>query len=407
MTSWEYDAAVIGAGPAGLATAISLAAVGCKTVIAGPPFNSDPARPDTRTTALLQASVRLLQNTGVWQHCEPEAAPLEMIRLIDDTGRLIRAPEVAFDCNELGGEPFGFNISNTALVAALYQRAASIPGLTLIETSGATRIEPGGTHVRITLAEGREITAELVAAADGRKSICRDAANIGTKNWSYPQKALAFNFSHSEPHNNCSNEFHRSAGPFTTVPLPGTNSSLVWVETPQQADHLLSMPDQDIIGIMSERLHGILGTIMDIGPRGAFPLTGMSVEQYAARRIALVGEAAHVIPPIGAQGLNLGFRDAAALAGCVSDNSKLNDAGSEKILQGYNQSRRNDVGSRTFAVDLFNRSLISAYLPVHAARGLGLHLMNSVGPLRRLFMREGLASNSRLPKLMQPSQQVF
>jgi len=406
MNHPEYNVAVVGAGPAGLTTAISLASVGYRTAIAGPPYNPDPSQPETRTTALLQASVRLLQNTGVWQLCENDATPLEMIRLIDDTGRLLRAPEVTFDCNELGGEPFGYNIPNTALVSALYQRAGSLSGLTLIETAGATKVEPGETHVCITLAEGQKFTAALLAAADGRKSLCRDAASIGTKHWSYPQKALAFNFSHSEPHKNCSNEFHRPAGPFTTVPLPGNNSSLVWVETPEEADHLLSLSAPAIIEIMEERLQGLLGTIVDIGPRGAFPLTGMSVERYASNRIALIGEAAHVIPPIGAQGLNLGFRDAAALAGCVSDYSQLNDAGADKVLQTYGLSRRNDVSSRTFAVDLFNRSLISDYLPVHAARGLGLHMMNSIGPLRRLFMREGLASNSRLPKLMQPTQPV-
>lgn len=404
MTAAAYDAVVIGAGPAGLVTAIALASTGIRTAVAGPPFDANPARPDTRTTALLQASVRLLHNTGVWQFCSDDAAPLERIRLIDDTGRLLRAPEVTFDCNELGSEPFGYNIPNSALVAALYKRAGEIPNLDVIETSGADRIEPAASGVSVSLAENRTLNARLVVGADGRKSICREAAGIATTSWSYPQKALAFNFTHSERHENCSNEFHCTAGPFTTVPLPGKSSSLVWVEAPEEADRLASVSEPELMQVMENRLHGILGTITGIGPRAAFPLSGMSVRQYAAKRIVLVGEAAHVIPPIGAQGLNLGFRDAAALAECVGDKLDSNrDPGNEQVLQAYDRARRSDVASRTVAVDLLNRSLISGHIPVHAARGLGLHLMKNVRPLRRLFMREGLAPNSRLPRLMQPA----
>lgn len=404
MSSAHYDAAVIGAGPAGLITAISLASTGCSTVIAGPPFNPDPSRPDTRTTALLQASVRLLRNTGVWDFCAGDAAALRTIRLIDSTGRLLRAPEVTFDCAELGGEPFGYNIPNTALVAALYQRARAMGNIAVRETAGAEAVVPGDDAVTISFAEGDLITAALVAGADGRKSLCRTTAGIGTTGWTYPQKALAFNFDHSEPHEDCSNEFHCPAGPFTTVPLPGRASSLVWVETHAEADRLLALPEPNVIAIMEDKLQGLLGTITAIGPRAAFPLTGMTVNRYAASRIALVGEAAHVIPPIGAQGLNLGFRDAAALAECVSATRDTGgDPGNDKVLRAYDRARRADVSSRTFAVDLLNRSLISGFVPLHAARGLGLHLLNGFGPLRRFFMREGLAPQSGLPKLMQPS----
>ena len=399
-----FDAAVIGAGPAGLATAVSLATAGCKTVLAGPPHAPDPARPDTRTTALLQASVQLLRNTGIWHHCENEAAPLNAIRLIDDTGRLLRAPEVLFECSELGGEPFGYNIANTALVAALYRRANELPNLTITETMGAVSIEPGDTAVSVTLAEGTVLTARLVAGADGRKSICRSAARIGTNEWRYPQMALAFNFSHGDPHQNCSNEFHRQAGPFTTVPLPGNRSSLVWVETPAEAERLMALPDSEVIAVMEQRLHGLLGAVTCVGPRAAFPLAGMMVNRFAANRIALVGEAAHVIPPIGAQGLNLGFRDAAALADHADKAiDKGADPGSGGVMRGYDMARRADVGTRTVTVDLLNRSLISGFLPLHAARGIGLHVLRAAGPLRRFFMREGLSPQVRLPRLMRPT----
>lgn len=402
MSAHGYDAAVIGAGPAGLTAAIALASIGCHTAIAGPPFNPDPDRPDTRTTALLRGSVQLLKNIGVWDLACEHAAALKVIRIIDDTGRLLRAPEVTFDSAEIGGEPFGYNIANTALVAALRAHADTLKGLDFIDTGAATSIEPDAKGVQVTLTEGRTFRARLVAGADGRNSLCRQAAGVKISSWSYPQMALACNFAHSEPHENASNEFHRPSGPFTTVPLPGQNSSLVWVETPDEAKRLLALSDKAIAQEIEQRLQGCLGTVFDVGPRAAFPLSGMKAAHFAANRIALVGEAAHVIPPIGAQGLNLGFRDAAALAQCISAAlEERRDPGGPDVIKAYERARRNDVASRTLAVDLLNRSLISSFLPIQAARGIGLHLLSEVGPLRRLFMREGIAPQRGLPKLMQ------
>ncbi len=402
MTTHAYDAAVIGAGPAGLTAAVALASIGCRTVIAGPPFNPDPDRPDTRTTALLHGSVQLLKNIGVWDLAREHAAPLEIIRIIDDTGRLLRAPEVAFDSSEIGGEPFGYNIPNTALVAALRTRADTLSGLEFIDTEAATSIIPHADNVQVTLKEGRTFSARLIAGADGRNSSCRKAAGVKTSSWSYEQMALACNFEHSERHENASNEFHRPSGPFTTVPLPGRNSSLVWVETPDEVKRLLALTDAAIAQEIEQRLQGCLGSVSNVGPRAAFPLSGMKVDKFAANRIALVGDAAHVLPPIGAQGLNLGFRDAAALAECAGTAlGKNGDPGSKETLRAYNRARRGDVATRTLAVDLLNRSLISGFVPIQAARGIGLHLLSGVGPLRRLFMREGLAPQTGLPKLMQ------
>ena len=405
MSMPDYDAAVIGAGPAGLTAALALASTGCRTVIAGPPFNPDPERPDTRTTALLHGSVQLLKNIGVWDLCCEHAAPLDVIRILDDTGRLFQAPEVTFDSSEIGGEPFGYNIPNTALVAALLAHAGTLKCLDFIDTGAATDIAPDADRVQVTLREGRTFSARLVAGADGRNSLCRKAAGLKISSWSYEQMALACNFEHSEPHGNASNEFHRPSGPFTTVPLPGRNSSLVWVEAPDEAKRILALSDAAIAREIEHRLQGCLGTISNVGPRAAFPLSGMKVDKFAANRIALVGEAAHVIPPIGAQGLNLGFRDAAALAECAGAAlGKDGDPGSGETIRAYNRARRVDVASRTLAVDLLNRSLISGFLPVQAARGIGLHLLGGVGPLRRLFMREGLAPQRGLPKLMQTLQ---
>ena len=403
----ECDVAVVGAGPAGLTAALALAHMGARTVCAGPPFNPNPERPDTRTTALLRGSVQLLRNIGVWPYCVAEAAPLDAIRIIDDTGRLLRAPEVVFRADELGLEAFGFNVPNHALVAALRKRGAELADLELIETSGAQAVKPGAKAIEVDLGGDGTIRARLVAGADGRKSMCRQAAGIGTFGWGYDQSAIACNFQHSASHGNVSNEFHNPAGPFTTVPLPGNASSLVWVERPAAVERLMGFSDKTIAEELEHRLQGMLGRIEGVGPRAAFPLSGLTARGLARSRIALIGEAAHVIPPIGAQGLNLGFRDAAHLAELVGRSlDRGQDPGGWQLLQAYDRSRRGDVVGRTLAVDLLNRSLLSGFLPLQIARGFGLHLLNALSPLRRFVMRQGLDAESELPNLMRPQPRL-
>jgi 2-octaprenyl-6-methoxyphenol hydroxylase len=395
------DVAVIGAGPTGLAAALALASAGCRTVCAGQKFNPDPARPDTRTTALLQASVRFLRNLGIWDECAPHAAPLEGIRIIDDTGGLIQAPEVTFHCSELGDEPFGYNIVNTDLVAALSNAAHGNALLEPMETRSAEISRIADDGVTVKLAEGQALEAGLVVAADGRNSVSRVAAGITTRGWTYEQTALACNFQHTRPHDNFSNEFHCSAGPFTTVPLPRMASSLVWVQRPGEAERLMELDDHAFCAEIEQRLHGVLGTVTDVGPRAAFPLSGLTPSAFACNRVALVGEAAHVIPPIGAQGLNLGFRDAATLAEIAGRALETSgDPGSPEALKAYHEARRADILTRTAAVDLLNRSLLTDLVPVQILRGAGLHLLKGVAPLRRFVMRQGVAPQTGLPALM-------
>ena len=398
------DIIVVGGGPAGLAAAMAAGSANCHTLCAGQRFSADPARPDTRTTALLQASVRFLVNLGVWPHCERHAAALDRIRIIDDTGALITAPEIEFDSRELGDEPFGYNIANTDLVAALRRAAADVEQLHLVETAGATVESIDRDKLAVALSEGQSVETKLVAAADGRKSGCRAAAGITTRSWSYDQTALACNFEHSAVHDNCSNEFHRPAGPFTTVPLPGKASSLVWVERPGEVKRLMSLDDGEFAAEIEARLHGILGTVRSAGPRAAFPLSGLTPSCFARNRVMLIGEAAHVIPPIGAQGLNLGFRDAAALAqfsGAAM--AEQGDPGTAHALRAYDRARRSDVLTRTAAVDLLNRSLLTTLLPVQALRGAGMHVLKAVAPVRRYLMRQGVAPDANLPDLMMKS----
>ena len=394
MDTQSVEVAVVGGGPAGLTAAIALAAAGVETALI-----AKAAPPDNRTTALLSGSVAALEALEVWPLARAEAAPLTAIRLIDDTPRLIRAPEVLFEAAEIGLEAFGHNIENRNLVAALDRRAGALTHLRRI-TAAVTAVEPGETGVTLRLDDGETVWARLVVGADGRKSPCRAAAGIETERRDYPQAALTLNFGHTRPHNSISTEFHTETGPFTLVPLPGLRSSLVCVVEPAEAEHLGALDASALSAEIEHRAHSILGKVAIEAGRGLFPLGIESARNFAARRIALVGEAAHVIPPIGAQGLNLGLRDAATIGELVVAARRDGaDVGAVDLLARYDRMRRADVATRTFAVDALNRSLLSDFLPVQGARGFGLYLLDRVAPLRRAVMREGVEPAAQ-PRLM-------
>lgn len=397
------EAAVIGAGPAGLATALALTMLGAEVVVAAPAYDPARAETDTRTTALLPDSVQLLRNLGVWTICSEQSAPLQGVRIVDDQGGLLRAPEVLFRAQELGLASLGANIANCALNAALHTAASGASRLTWLATSGVVNVEPGELSVQLELAEGGTLGAALAVGADGRNSIARAAAGITARKWDYGQAAIATTFKHSRPHDAITTELHRRGGPLTTVPLPGNASSLVWVEAPAEAHRLADLDDQAFLKELAARLQGLLGSLGDVGPRAVYPLAGLGAARMGQNRIALVGESAHVIPPIGAQGLNLGLRDAAALAECVSTaRANGRDIGGRETLAAYHAARAGDVLTRTLSVDLLNRSLLTDFLPAQALRGLGLHVLANVAPLRRLAMRSGLAAAGPLPSLMRP-----
>lgn len=388
------EVAVVGGGPSGFVAALALAAAGADTVLFAPPA----AGPDRRTTALLDGSVRVLKALGTWARLEPHTAPLAHLRLVDATRRLIRAPEVTFDAAELGLEAFGYNIENEVLRRELGAAAAKTRNLRIIEEAVAA-VAPEESGVKLKLAGGEE-RVKLVAAADGRHSICRKAAGIATERRELPQTAVAMNLRHSRPHRGISTEFHTESGPFTLVPLAGERSSLVWVVEPDEAEALLKLDDGLLACEIERRAFSILGKMAIESGRGAFPLAIEIARHFARRRIALVGEAGHLLPPIGAQGLNLGIRDAATLAELVADARRAGkDPGGDDVLFDYDERRRPDVRSRALAVELMNRSLLTDFLPVHALRSMGLELVARFGFLRRRLMREGLGERDDAPRL--------
>jgi 2-octaprenyl-6-methoxyphenol hydroxylase len=381
--------AVVGGGPSGLVAALMLGAAGVEAVLFAPRVLSA----DRRTTALLDGSVQTLRKLGVWEALAPQSAPLEKLRLVDGTGRLVRAPEVLFSCEELGLNAFGHNIENEILRRELRAAVDRISSIRIVERT-VTELTPGDDGVTIK-SDGVEVAVALVVAADGRTSLGRRAAGIETDRREFPQVALTMNLRHTRPHENVSTEFHTETGPFTLVPLPGQRSSLVCVVDPQQADELCALDDAALGREIERRAHSLLGQMDIDGLCGKFPLSIEIARQMAAKRIALVGEAGHLLPPIGAQGLNLGIRDAVTIAELAADAIRRGeDAGGEAVLVAYETQRKGDVSSRALAVELFNRSLLSGFLPTHVARAAGLEVASRVGPLRRAIMRQGLGPTS-------------
>jgi 2-octaprenyl-6-methoxyphenol hydroxylase len=397
MDILKTEVAVVGGGPAGLTAAIALALAGVETAL----ISTRPTPDDHRTTALLLGSVTALEALGVWPACVPHAAPLRCMRIVDDTGRLLRAPEITFDAAEIGLEAFGYNMQNRHLLAALDNAARLLDGSLKRIGSAARAAAVDADGVTIALDNGDEVVARLVIGADGRGSLCRAAAGIESDARAYPQTAVTFNLAHARLHRDISTEFHTPQGPFTLVPLPGQRSSLVFVTDPASAQRVTALDGTALAEELERRSHSILGKLELEPGRGVFPLTMETARRFASCRIGLIGEAGHVLPPIGAQGLNLGLRDAATIAEIAVDARRAGgDIGRASVLERYDRLRRSDVTSRALAVDMLNQTLLSDFLPLQGARQLSFLMLQNIGPLRRAVMREGVAPALSQPRLM-------
>lgn len=389
MSNQKLDQRVIvaGTGPAGLIAALAFADAGFGVSLVGPEANAQ----DGRTTALMNPALVMLDRLGVLKPLAHKAAPLKIMRIVDATSRLIRSPVVTFRASEIDEHRFGLNMPNAVLNQTLAETVASQPAIEWHNSLvSAWRLE--ADRAIAVLADGSEISGPLAVAADGRLSQAREAAGIAVSTRSYPQAALVLNFAHTSDHAFTSTEFHTETGPFTQVPLPGKRSSLVWVVKPETAQELAALDDGTLSARIEEKMQSMLGRVTVDSGRQIYPLSAATPWRFANHRVALVGEAAHVFPPIGAQGLNLGIRDISDLIDVAVKNRS--DPGNAKALSAYDFKRRPDILARSSAVNLLNMTLLSNMLPAQMARSAGLDVLRAFAPLRAFFMREGLRPGS-------------
>lgn len=384
------DILIAGAGAAGLVAAIALARAGFSVTCAG----RSETKPNGRTVALFEGSLRVLKAIGLWPSLAGMAQPIEAIRLIDATGTRWPAPPLTLAARDVGLDALGANIENDRLVSGLLAEARRTPRLHLTgDVLSDLKVE--GESVTGWDGDGA-ISAKLLVGADGRQSLARKAAGIRLRRWNYAQIALTATLGHEKPHGSLSTEFHTRAGPCTLVPLAGTNahphrSSLVWLMTPADNERRRSLTDADLAAELEDQTRSLVGRIQLEEARGHFPISGLRVSRLVAQRTALIGEAAHAFPPLAAQGLNLSIRDVAHLLTALAlQRERSGDPGAQAALSAYQQSRRRDISIRTDSVDVLNRSIMTDFLPVDAARSAGATILKMVGPLRRAVLREGI-----------------
>jgi len=385
------DILIAGAGLAGLAAALGFARAGFDVVSCGAGERTGHGR----TVALLDRSIAFLDSLGLWTPLLAEAAPLRSLRLIDDTGALFPPRPVEFHAAEIGLDAFGWNIENDRMAETLAAEVGRAARLERV-VSGVATYEFGREAVRARLEDGRAISALLAIGADGRDSKARRAAGLDARIHAYGQSAMTAFLAHRLPHHDFSTEFHTRGGPFTLVPLPASaaapyRSSLVWVMADEDARRRAALDNEALAEEIERQAQSLLGAMRIEGERGIFPMTRQIVPRIIAGRLALVGDAAHVFPPIGAQGLNLGLRDVEAIVACATDaRNASRDIGAPEALNAYESLRRPDIALRTAAVDGLNRALLTRFAPLDFARGAALAALSAIGPLRRIAMREGI-----------------
>lgn len=388
----ETDILIVGGGVAGLTAAAVLASAGRQTLCidAAP---REAGMQDSRTTAFLRPAVELLSDAGVWPLLSGATAPLDTMRLIDAGGAVNEAREIAdFHAAEISEPPFGWNVANRDMRQALMKRCEDLPTASLAFGVSLDTLTPRRACQIARLSDGRTVRARLVVGADGRNSAVRGLAGIGAKRASYGQKALVFTVAHEEPHHGVSTEIHRTGGPFTLVPLPdaeGPRSSVVWMETAGEAMRLAALPDQDFDMALNERSLDVLGHLKATSPRAAWPIISLIAHRLTAPRIALIAEAAHVVPPIGAQGLNMSLADIAALKDGITD-----DPGAPDGLAAY-QRRWPELAARVAGIDALNRAAMAGAQPIRDLRRAGLGLIARARPVRHTAMRMGLGVRDR------------
>lgn len=397
MERERFDIFISGGGLSGLIAACAFGRLGLSVLCVDPqPAVTDQANPkaDRRSTAFLQPARVTLETAGLWTRLAPFAAPLQIMRLADAGGEAGEIRYLAdFDAGEMSDSPFGWNLPNWLLRREILAQIDQTANITLRFGVSTTRIVARHAHALVALSDGSQIETPLVVAADGRNSAIRNMLDIGVKTWRYGQKAMVFTVSHPRPHNNVSTEIHRTGGPFTLVPLPDDSgipqSAVVWMETGPHAAQLMALDDADFMVQANLRSCDILGPLTLTSPRNLWPILSQKADRLTGPHTALMAESAHVVPPIGAQGLNMSLGDVQALVDLIESGA---DLGSIAMLTAYERKRMPDITARVSGVDMLNRAALLESPNLRALRLKGLQFLNETTPLRRAAMRAGLGA---------------
>lgn len=392
----DCDIIIAGGGVAGLTAACAFGAAGFSVICVepnAPVTDAGGAGADLRTTAFLTPSVAVLQAAGLWARLAPYAAPLQTMRIID-AGGADATPRLTRDfvASDVSDQPFGWNLPNWLLRREMVARMAEMPNVTFVQGQSCTGLLTRDDAAIVTLSGGGWVRARLAVAADGRNSTLRGAGGIGVKTIPYAQKAIVFAVAHDAPHGDVSTEIHRSGGPFTLVPLQDQNgraaSSVVWMERNDQAARLMALDAAAFEVEANIRSAGVLGPLSVISQRSAWPMMGQFARAMAGQRLALLAEAAHVVPPIGAQGLNMSLADLAVLLELAL--ARRDGLGDTAMLATYHRRRHAEVVARVLGIDALNRASMASAQPLRDLRKLGLGVLHGIKPLRLAAMRAGL-----------------
>ncbi|MBS1302984.1 FAD-dependent monooxygenase [Loktanella sp. SALINAS62] len=392
MNNVQTDILISGGGVAGLTAAAAFGTAGFDVTIvdpAPPVTDAQSQGADLRTTAFLQPARDLLDQAGIWDGLAPHATPLNIMRIVDASG--VAPVSRDFAAADISDAPFGWNLPNWLLRREMVARLDALPNVTFRAGTGFAGMVARLDRALVRLDDGSQVAASLVVAADGRHSPVRDAAGIGVKTTRYGQKAITFAVTHDAPHNGISTEVHDSGGPFTLVPLPDHDgrpcSSVVWMADGPEIMRLHALDDAAFADAVNARSADVNGHLVPVGPRSVWPIITQTADSLTARRTALIAEAAHVMPPIGAQGLNTSLKDLAALLALAT--AQRDTLGDDAMLRAYARNRQTDLGMRLRGIDALNRASIAANPLLQDLRGLGLRALHDIAPLRKGLMRLG------------------
>ncbi|OCJ03153.1 2-octaprenyl-6-methoxyphenyl hydroxylase [Rhizobium sp. AC44/96] len=397
------DMLVVGAGYVGLSAAVAVKqAAPHRDVIVVEAAPEAVWQKDMRASAIIAAATKMLEVFGIWDEIAPSAQPINRMVVTDSkTSDPVRPVFLTFDGEVAEGQPFAHMVPNVELVRALRGCCERL-GIEIRHSVAATALKTEDTHAEVTLSDGSVIAARLVVACDGVRSHLRELAGIKTVSWDYGQSGIVATVEHERPHNGCAEEHFLPAGPFAILPLKGNRSSLVWTEATHEADRLVRSDELVFEEELERRFGHKLGALKVIGEKRAFPLGLTLARAFVAPRIALAGDAAHGIHPISGQGLNLGFKDVAALAETIVDADRLGlDIGSINILERYQSWRRFDTFRMGVTTDVLNRLFSNDLAPIRIARDFGLGIVDRLPGLKSFFIGQaaGTAANEN-PRLL-------